>query len=143
MIKTYQHTQIGYLIIVVLIISILFIQYLMSLYRPNWIPVTIQLIFVVCLLLFPTLTVTVDKEVMKIKFGIGIIRKKFLLKEIVSSQIVKNRWYYGWGIKLTPHRWLYNVSGLDAVEIKMKNGKQYRIGTDVPKALNDAIRKRL
>lgn len=47
--------------------------------------------------------------------------------------------YYGWGIHLTPHGWLYNVSGSDAVEIRMKTGKKYRIGTDVPEELERAI----
>jgi hypothetical protein len=35
--------------------------------------------------------------------------------------------------------WIYSVSGFDAVEIKMKNGKRYRIGTDEPKNLEQAI----
>jgi hypothetical protein len=35
---------------------------------------------------------------------------------------------------------VYNVSGFDAVEIKLKNGKRYRIGTDEPKDLEQAIR---
>jgi len=54
---------------------------------------------------------------------------------------VKNPWYYGWGIRFTPHGWLYNVSGLHAVEIELKNGKKYRIGTDVPENLEKAIRE--
>ena len=37
--------------------------------------------------------------------------------------------------------WIYNVSGFDAVEIIMKNGKIYRIGTDVPEELEAAIRQ--
>jgi len=35
--------------------------------------------------------------------------------------------------------WIYNISGFDAVEIKMKNGKTYRIGTDEPQKLEQAI----
>jgi hypothetical protein len=35
--------------------------------------------------------------------------------------------------------WIYNVSGFDAVEITMKNGKIYRIGTDEPLKLEQAI----
>jgi len=34
---------------------------------------------------------------------------------------------------------IFNISGFDAVEIKMKNGKIYRIGTDEPKKLEQAI----
>jgi hypothetical protein len=58
---------------------------------------------------------------------------------IASYQVVKNPWYYGWGIRLTPHGWLYNVSGSYAVEIKMKTGKKYRIGTNVPNDFEKAI----
>ena len=51
----------------------------------------------------------------------------------------KNRWYNGWGIRLIPRGWIFNVSGFDAVEIQMKNGRRYRIGTDEPEALLAAI----
>ncbi|MBU0456742.1 MAG: hypothetical protein ABH824_07130 [Nanoarchaeota archaeon] len=90
---------------------------------------------------FSTLTVTVDNKNLKIKFGYGIFRKSFLLKEIISVRAVKNHWYYGWGIRfwLWSRMWIFNVSGFDAVEIKMKNGKVYRIGTDESDKLEQAI----
>ena len=33
-------------------------------------------------------------------------------------------------IHLIPGGWLYNVSGFTALALTMKNGRQYRIGTD-------------
>jgi len=92
---------------------------------------------------FTTLTVLIDEKYLQIKFGYGIFRKKFLLSEIVSAKQVKNCWYYGWGIKiwLWPYMWIYNISGFDAVEIIMRNGKIYRIGTDIPEELGTAIRR--
>jgi len=36
--------------------------------------------------------------------------------------------------------WIYNVSGFGAVELIMKNGRVYRIGTNVPRELEDAIK---
>jgi hypothetical protein len=36
---------------------------------------------------------------------------------------------------------MFNVSGLDAVEIEQTDGKGFRIGTDEPKRLEAAIRK--
>lgn len=141
MIKRYQHTQIGYLIIVALGIGLLSILGLMAVYGFNWIAFTVLVIFGVCLVLFSTLTVVIKEDVIEIRFGPGVIRKEFPLKEIESCQIVKNPWYYGWGIRLTPHGWLYNVSGSYAVEIKMKTGKKYRIGTDVPDDLKKAIQQ--
>jgi hypothetical protein len=34
---------------------------------------------------------------------------------------------------------LYNVSGTDAVEIELRSGRRFRIGTDEPKVLAQAI----
>ena len=89
--------------------------------------------------LFYSLTVEIDETRLIIKFGFGVINKKFILKNIESCHAVRNPWHYGWGIHWTPRGWLYNISGLSAVEIQMKNGKKYRIGTDEPKRLEHAI----
>ena len=139
MIKQYQHTQIGYLVIIALAIGMFFIACLMAVYGFNWVALAVLIILGVCLVLFATLTVVIEDDILEIRFGPGIIRKKFPLKDIESCQVVKNHWYYGWGIRLTPHGWLYNVSGSHAVEIKMKTGKKYQIGTDVPNDLEKAI----
>jgi len=94
---------------------------------------------------FTTLTASIDEKYLRIKFGYGIFRKKFSLNEIISAAIVTNRWYYGWGIRLRlwPKMWIYNVSGFDAVEITMKNGKKYRIGTDESEKLKTALAVRI
>ena len=42
-----------------------------------------------------------------------------------------------------PRMWIYNVAGLDAVEIKLRNGKTYRVGTDEPKKLEQAILRKI
>ena len=89
------------------------------------------------------LTTSIDENYLRIKFGYGIFRKKFSANEIASVAQVKNYWYYGWGIRLWfwPRMWIFNVSGFDAVEIRMKNGKIYRIGTDEPEKLETAIKR--
>jgi len=137
----YQHTQIGYLTIIVLGIACLCMALLMAVFGFNWIGFVVLIITAICLVIFATLTVVISEDVLEFRFGQGVIRKKFPLRDIESCHVVKNRWYYGWGIRLTPHGWLYNVSGFHAVEIKMKTGKKYRIGTDVPNELEKAIRQ--
>ncbi len=52
---------------------------------------------------------------------------------------MRNPWYYGWGIRLTPTGWMYNISGLDAVQLQLASGKRFRIGTDEPVQLKSAI----
>ncbi len=92
---------------------------------------------------FTTLSVSIDENYLRIKFGYGIFRKKLSTSDIASVAQVKNRWYYGWGIRLWfwPLMWIFNISGFDAVEIRMKNGKIYRIGTDEPEKLETAIKQ--
>jgi hypothetical protein len=46
---------------------------------------------------------------------------------------------YGWGIHYYGKGWLYNVAGLDAVEIRLTSGRRLRIGTDEPEVPCEAI----
>jgi hypothetical protein len=41
---------------------------------------------------------------------------------------------------LTGNGWLYNVSGWEAVEVRFKNGKRFRLGSDEAKKLVEIIR---
>ena len=102
----------------------------------------IMIVILLILASFTTLTVSIDENYLRIKFGYGIFRKRFVISEIASVERVKNYWYYGWGIRLWlwPKMWIYNVSGFDAVELVMKNGKVYRIGTNAPGELENAIK---
>ncbi len=88
---------------------------------------------------FRALDVTVDRETLEVRFG--PIRKRLPVGDIREAAAVRNRWYYGFGIRWTPHGWLWNVSGLDAVEIGLANGKSFRIGTSEPQRLAAAIRE--
>jgi len=91
--------------------------------------------------LFASLTVVVGDAAVFVRFGPGLIRRSFALTDIRAVRTVRNRWYYGWGIRLLPRGWLYNVSGLDAVEIELADGRAHRIGTDEPEALAAAIQQ--
>lgn len=107
----------------------------------------LALITLLLLIMF-RLTVTIDDEAIRISYGIGIIRKAIPLENVLSCETVRNKAWWGWGVKMffdgiSPAGWLYNVDGLDAVELEMKNGSRLRIGTDEPDELQVAILKRL
>jgi len=98
----------------------------------------------VCLLvvlLFYRLCVEIRSGELRVSFGLGLVHRTFLVSELVAAQAVRNKWYYGWGIRWTPHGWLFNVYGLDAVQIELRSGKQYRIGTNEPQRLSAALRQ--
>ncbi len=143
MIKRYEHTQVGYLIIAAMAAVMVLIGIVLAKAGINWIAIGVLIIIAVALVLFSSLTVVIWEEQLEVRFGPGPIRKRFKLSEIESCKVVKNHWYYGWGIRLTPHGVLYNVSGFHAVEIKLRTGKKFRIGTDVSQELEVAIRQAL
>ncbi|KAA5546321.1 hypothetical protein FYK55_03590 [Roseiconus nitratireducens] len=103
--------------------------------------VTVLIILLCCIFLFYALQVEVTTESVTVSFGPGVIRRRFRVDEIVDARVVRNRWYYGWGIRLIPHGWMFNVSGLDAVELDLPNQRKFRIGTDEPQELCAAIQK--
>lgn len=139
----YRHTQIGYLLYGILIGIILLYSGITLI--GGFEPAAFAIIIVIAAILisFGWLTVEVSAHSIFLVFGIGLVRKTFVTKDIASVQPVKNHWYYGWGIRLWlwPYMWIYNVSGFDAVEIIMKNGRRYRIGTDDPAGLAAAIKQ--
>jgi hypothetical protein len=139
----YEHTQIGFVIIIALAATILFLVYLSMVMGFNPVAMAVLILLLAGLALFGTLTVKVDERLIEIQFGPGVVRKGFPLKDVAACRAVKNPWYYGWGIHLTQRGWLYNVSGLSAVELRMKNGRTYRIGTDDAEGLVRAIEERL
>ena len=135
----YKNTQIGYLLIVALGAATLLIGYLNVVTRFNPGTLLILAFMTLFLALFATLTTHVNGQVVDIQFGIGLMRRRFPLQDVEEYQIVTNPWYYGWGIHLIPGGWIYNVSGWEAVELQMKGGRKYRIGTNDPQGLMNAI----
>ena len=101
--------------------------------------VGLALILGIVLALCHSLTVRVSRSEIALSFGVGLIRKQFLIGDISSASMVQNRWYNGFGIRKIRGGWLYNVSGFDAIEIQLKNERKYRIGTNQPKELLAAV----
>jgi hypothetical protein len=79
---------------------------------------------------FSSLTVEISPDELTWFFGPGVFRKRIPRDEIVNASPVQNKWWWGWGIHLTPRGWLYNVDGLEAVEIVLREGKILRVGSD-------------
>ena len=88
---------------------------------------------------FSSLTIEVTPTELIWFFGPGVWRKTLSRGDIVRVTAARNKWWWGWGIHLTPRGWLYNVGGLDAVEIALKSGRMLRIGSDESAALVEAL----
>ena len=89
------------------------------------------------------LTVTVGGGRVEARFLLGWPVRRIDLRQVVEAERVRNRWYLGWGIRWVPHGWMFNVWGLDAVELRLRSDRVFRIGTDDPDRLLEAIRSEL
>jgi hypothetical protein len=139
----YHHTQPGTLMLVAMLIASVVtaaMAYLNPSPTARWFPWAIPLGFVLVGWLFSSLTVEVSDEEVRWHFGPGIWSYQIPLAEIASVQIVRNSWLNGFGIRMRPGFRLYNVSGLDAVELRLKSGDIRRIGTDDPQGLAASLR---
>lgn len=140
--ERYSHTQIGWVTIVLLLIgAALAVGF--SIRTGEQSLLVLAFIAVAVILLFSTLTVVIDRDAVRLSFGIGLIRRRIPLAEIREVREVRSPWYYGYGIRYTPHGWLWNVWGSGGVELIYDTGGRFRIGTDEPARLAHALREAL
>ena len=143
----YKKTQIGWWLIVVFTIPILWLVFA---YLQQWgsRPLTvISLVFgdvllILIVLLFYRLTVEIENDWVRLTYGIGLIRIRLKIEELISTKVVKTPWYYGLGIRITPKGMLYNIQGSRAVLIEyMHRGelKTVMIGSPEPEKLKRVL----
>ena len=139
----YEHTQIGRSIIwvgsgaaVLLAIGAIF--------EPPSVRevfLVISAVLFITVALFYKLKITIDHKTLRASFGLGLIKREVPVAEIVACEPIRIRWWYGWGIHLTPYGWLYNIAGWEAVAIRLRNGRKFSLGTDDPHGLTATIRR--
>jgi hypothetical protein len=137
----YRRTQPGVLLVTMLLLGIATTGAIWLWSGRHLVPAIVAALLLVLLVIFRSLTIEIDGDELRCYFGDGLIRRRFPLADIVSATAVRNRWYHGWGIRLTPTGWMFNVSGLDAVELTLSNGKRFRIGTDDPGPVIEALER--
>ena len=101
----------------------------------------LSLTFFICLLIFYQLTIIVDNAHVSFKLGIGIVGRSYKISDIKSCRSVTNSALNRIRIRLLKNDWLYNVSGLKAIELQFHNRKSViRIGTNKPDEVCAVIR---
>ena len=139
----YEHTQWGYLAIPTFLLFAVVIPLTMSddettaAITAMLIAFTVALLVVV--LLFSRLQVTVSNGRIVTAFGFGRPHREIELADVTAVRQVRNTWIQGTGIRKISGGWMYNVWGLDAVEVDLSSGDVFRIGTDDPENLLAAI----
>ncbi len=126
MMKTTQYAWPFYIVIAIIVGFV-------SLQDPNiesrW---PLFVILTAILLLFYKLTIRVDENHVRFSMGVGLIRGKYKIEDIVYCRPISYV-AFGWGIRLRQGAILFNVSGNKAIEIDIR-GKSRLIwlGTNIP-----------
>jgi hypothetical protein len=107
-----------------------------------WVLPAVVVAFII--LLFHSLTVTVDDECVEIMLGNRWIKRAVPLSLIEHARLVENPALTGWGLRRTGDTWTYAVGGREAVELELKGTSTcIRIGSDDAEGLLKAILTRL
>ena len=88
---------------------------------------------------FNRLQVEVTPGAVVMSFGWGWPRKTIQRSDIVAHHVVRHSPLLGWGIRWFKGGTMWNVWGLDAVELQLDTGRKFRIGTDDPAGLDAAL----
>ena len=140
MLPKYEHTQKGgFPFWLTVVIAIIVFPILFTEATSMFLLVFFGVLVIWALLMMSGLTVQIDEDYIRIRFGPGVFFKKFPLSKIVACEPKHKTHCLGWGVRYYFGGWLYNVAGFKSVEIIFKNGKKARIGTDEPEKLAEAI----
>ncbi len=141
----YEHTQVGrwtrraLLTAAVAVLAMTVVTPVAGREADRIMMITVALVLAGAGLVFGSLTVRFEQRDRVVAFGSGWPRRRVPLDRIARAEATRTRWYEGWGIRLTTRGWLWNVSGLDAVLLTLRDGKRLLIGTDPPDRLLNAI----
>ena len=143
----YQHRQTGWVMLVLAIVpfACLATIWILTPQSQRELPAPllpgIGILTAVALFGFSSLSVTITRDHVLARFGIGLVRKTVALADIVAVEVARTRWYQGWGIHWTRDGMLYNVAGFDAVRLRLASGRKVTIGSDDAARLAAAMRR--
>jgi hypothetical protein len=136
----YEHTQRVTVILVALVgAAAVCLAVSTAVPAPPYVAPMVFGVFVVCAYMFSSLTIQITGRTLCWYFGPGLFRKEVQLSEIQGVEVTQTRLVHGWGVHLTARGWLYNVSGFQAVAVRLRSGKEFLLGTDEPERLRAAL----
>jgi len=137
----FKNTQISYLPLV-----FLFLFALLLVFFDVFVALLCFAIGVLIIFCFSSLNTTIADQTLEVKFGIfPIFHKRFPINQILSCQVVEDRTLKLGVFKVLGNKGytLFKLWGFQTVEIILLDGKTYRIGTNKPKELEEAIKKKM
>jgi len=110
--------------------------------------VGLSALMLVCALAFYRIVIEVDENQISFKLGIGLFKRTYQINDLTSCSSVRCSFISGFGIRKIANGWLYNVSGLDTIELRFNDTKDIiQIGTnksdEISIIVNDLIEKNI
>lgn len=141
----YSNTQIGYPFFVACfsVLATVFTITKLGLQETkgeNDIIVLIVVLSIVLLMTFRLKVNIVDNK-LELTYGIGLYKKRFDLTDVKKVTLVKNKWYCGWGVRISSEGTIYNISGFDGVKVDLQSGVSFIVGTNKPIELFQVLNK--
>jgi len=145
----YEHTQAGWPIRIALCVTAIGLLVVSALPPMNalrtppvvlWVGAALAALFG---WIWGALTVRIVDGELQVRFGLGWPRKTLKLAEIAEVEVTSTTFMEGWGVRLTRRGWLFNVSGYDAVLLRLAGGKMVMVGSDEPRKLKAALERAL
>lgn len=141
----YRNTQFAWVIWLLLAFIASFTTLAIYLTGTNIAFVGFLVILAIVAFIFYGLTVEVNPQQQTLSWWFGPSVAKITLKfdDIDYVQPVKNSLRHGLGMRISTDGWVYTVAGFDALEVVMKDGTKYRVGTNDKTKLVAAMESKL
>lgn len=93
--------------------------------------ICLSALMLICLLTFYRIVIEVTENQISFKLGIGLFKKTYQINDLTSCTPVRCSLLNGFGIRRIANGWLYNISGLDAIELRFEDKRNIiQIGTN-------------
>jgi len=140
----YLNNQIGYpffIIYFVILISVFAVNEFgfQDFKGENDFIILIVILSIILLMTFK-LRVSIEDKQLTLSYGVGLFKKRFDLSDIANVSMVKNKWYCGWGVRISSEGTMYNISGFEGVKIDFRSGVSIVVGTNEPLELYQALK---
>ncbi|WP_404338718.1 hypothetical protein [Pseudoalteromonas mariniglutinosa] len=139
----YQHKQYALFIFIILVWIGAFVALAWNLMGADVPLMVFTGILILVAFLFHGLTIRVTDSEISWAFGPGVFGQTLKLADISDVTAVSNSFRHGIGLRITHDGWVYTVSGFSAVQLTMRDGTYYRLGTNDQAALLAALNAKL
>lgn len=128
----YKHTQFAWVIWAILLWISSFLAIAVQLIGFNAGIIGFAILLTLVAIAFYGLTVEVSPSSHSVSFwfGPGVGKKILNFNDIESVKAVRNSLRHGVGMRISHDGWVYAAAGFSAIEILLKDGTKYRIGTN-------------